>query len=40
VLILGVTALICGYLLSRTAFGRWLYASGGMSGRLSSPACR
>ena len=29
VLILGVTALICGYLLSRTAFGRWLYASGG-----------
>ena len=28
-LILGVTALICGYLLSRTAFGRWLYASGG-----------
>lgn len=29
VLILGVTALACGYLLSRTAFGRWLYASGG-----------
>lgn len=29
VVILGVTALACGYLLSRTAFGRWLYASGG-----------
>lgn len=29
VLILVVIALACGTLLSRTAFGRWLYASGG-----------
>ncbi|PPS59251.1 hypothetical protein CRX72_17505 [Pantoea sp. BRM17] len=27
--ILGAVALACGFLLSRTAFGRWLYASGG-----------
>lgn len=29
VLILGIVALACGFLLSKTAFGRWLYASGG-----------
>ncbi|MCC3717258.1 ABC transporter permease [Rouxiella badensis] len=29
VLTLCVIALACGFLLSRTAFGRWLYASGG-----------
>jgi erythritol transport system permease protein len=29
VLVLGVVALACGFLLSRSAFGRWLYASGG-----------
>lgn len=29
VLILMLLALACGFLLSRTAFGRWLYASGG-----------
>ncbi|AHK21308.1 ABC transporter permease [Yersinia similis] len=29
VLALGVVALACGFLLMRTAFGRWLYASGG-----------
>ncbi|WP_139308748.1 ABC transporter permease [Pantoea sp. 1.19] len=29
VLVLAVVALACGFLLSRTAFGRWLYASGG-----------
>ena len=29
VLVLGAVALACGFLLSRTAFGRWLYASGG-----------
>lgn len=29
VLILLLVALACGFLLSRTAFGRWLYASGG-----------
>ncbi|WOF22393.1 ABC transporter permease [Microbacterium betulae] len=29
VLIMGVIALILGFVLSRTTFGRWLYASGG-----------
>ncbi|NLQ18316.1 ABC transporter permease [Marinomonas sp. M1K-6] len=29
VIILVIVALICGLILSRTAFGRWLYASGG-----------
>ena len=29
VLVLGVLAILCGLVLSRTAFGRWLYASGG-----------
>ncbi len=29
VLVLIAVALACGFLLSRTAFGRWLYASGG-----------
>lgn len=29
VVVLGIVALICGFILSRTAFGRWLYASGG-----------
>ena len=29
VLVLGAAALACGFLLSRTAFGRWLYACGG-----------
>ncbi|MFP8964979.1 ABC transporter permease [Pokkaliibacter sp. CJK22405] len=29
VIVLAVIALACGFLLSRTAFGRWLYASGG-----------
>ncbi len=29
VIVLAVLAVICGIVLSRTAFGRWLYASGG-----------
>ncbi|CRY70771.1 ABC transporter permease [Yersinia pseudotuberculosis] len=29
VLALSIVALACGFLLTRTAFGRWLYASGG-----------
>ncbi|MGY5777243.1 ABC transporter permease [Rhizobium hainanense] len=29
VIVLAVLAVICGLVLSRTAFGRWLYASGG-----------
>jgi len=29
VIILVIVAIICGVLLSRTAFGRWIYASGG-----------
>lgn len=29
VIVLAVLAIICGIVLSRTAFGRWLYASGG-----------
>ncbi|UVC07462.1 ABC transporter permease [Rhizobium sp. TH2] len=29
VLVLGVLAIACGLMLSRSAFGRWLYASGG-----------
>ncbi|MFK0164028.1 ABC transporter permease [Rhizobium sp. NPDC090279] len=29
VIVLAVLAIICGLVLSRTAFGRWLYASGG-----------
>lgn len=29
VLVLFLVALVCGFLLSRTTFGRWLYASGG-----------
>ena len=29
VIVLAVIAILCGLLLSRTAFGRWLYASGG-----------
>ena len=29
VVVLLAVALLCGFLLSRTAFGRWLYASGG-----------
>ena len=29
VLALAVIAILCGLLLARTAFGRWLYASGG-----------
>ena len=29
VLVLAVLALVCGLVLARTAFGRWLYASGG-----------
>lgn len=29
VIVLAVLAIICGVVLSRTAFGRWLYASGG-----------
>jgi len=29
VLVLGVLAILCGLMLSRSAFGRWLYASGG-----------
>ncbi|WP_413711364.1 ABC transporter permease [Rhizobium sp. Rhizsp82] len=29
VIVLAVLAIVCGIVLSRTAFGRWLYASGG-----------
>jgi erythritol transport system permease protein len=29
VLVLAALAIICGIVLSKTAFGRWLYASGG-----------
>ncbi|NLS03377.1 ABC transporter permease [Rhizobium sp. P32RR-XVIII] len=29
VIVLAVLAIVCGLVLSRTAFGRWLYASGG-----------
>lgn len=29
VLVLAVLAIVCGLMLTRTAFGRWLYASGG-----------
>ncbi len=29
VIVLAVLAILCGIMLSRSAFGRWLYASGG-----------